>query len=131
MFARWFKGARERVPTLRPVSYTHLPISGINLAILLRQSKRPRVALPALAILLAVGLLLAWWLNHTAKVQWAREQALPQIAKLIHGDGDNTGAAYALAVQAERYIPHDPVLVKLWPAISWSTAITTLSLIHI
>jgi formylglycine-generating enzyme required for sulfatase activity/cephalosporin-C deacetylase-like acetyl esterase/predicted Ser/Thr protein kinase len=101
------------------------PASGINLAILLRQSKRPRVALPALAILLAVGLLLAWWLNHTAKVQWAREQALPQIAKLIVADGDNTGAAYALAVQAERYIPHDPVLVKLWPAISWSTAITT------
>ena len=33
------------------------PISGINLKVLLRQSKRPRVALPALAILLAVGLL--------------------------------------------------------------------------
>ena len=28
-------------------------------------------------------------------------------------------------MQAERYIPHDPILVKMWPDISWSSAITT------
>jgi eukaryotic-like serine/threonine-protein kinase len=35
------------------------------------------------------------------------------------------GEAYALAVQAERYIPHDPMLSKFWPDISWSTSIRT------
>ena len=100
------------------------PISGINLRVLLRQGKRPRVAIPSCVLhLLAWVVLFAWWLHHTSKVRWAREQALPQISQLI--DQDKTGEAYALAVQAERYIPHDPALVKLWPDISWSTSITT------
>ena len=97
--------------------------SGINLKVLLRQARRPRVALPAVFTLLAVVGLLGWWLYHISKIRWAREQALPQISQLI--DQDKTGEAYALAVEAERYIPHDPALVKLWPDISWSTSVTT------
>jgi formylglycine-generating enzyme required for sulfatase activity/cephalosporin-C deacetylase-like acetyl esterase len=33
--------------------------------------------------------------------------------------------AYAVAVQAERYIPHDPMLLKLWPKMSWPGSIRT------
>ena len=97
------------------------PISGINLKVLLRQSRQPRVALPAVFTLLAVVGLLGWWLHHISKVRWAREQALPQISQLI--DQDKVREAYALAMQAERYIPQNPALVKLLPQISWSTAV--------
>ena len=50
-------------------------------------------------------------------------QALPQIAQLI--EEKKLGEAYAIAVQAERYIPHDPMLVKFWPDFSWTAAIHT------
>ena len=99
------------------------PVSGINLRVLFRQSKRPRVAIPLLLILLALGSLSAWWLQRSLKVRWARTRALPQIAQLI--EHEKLGEAYALAIQAERYIPDDPMLGKFWPAISWSASIET------
>ena len=99
------------------------PVSGINLRVLFRQSKRPRVAIPVLLILLALGSMSAWWLQRSSKARWARTQALPQIAQLI--EHEKLGEAYALAVQVERYIPDDPMLGKLWTAISWSGSIHT------
>ncbi len=99
------------------------PSSGINLRVLMRHASRPRVALPLLLVLLALGGSCAWWLQHRSRVRWAKEQALPQIAQLV--DEENFGKAYEVAVQAERYIPHDEALAKFWPQISWSSAITT------
>ncbi len=89
----------------------------------LRQSRRPLVAVPALIIFIALMTLIGWRIHYSSKVRWAREQALPQIAKLI-ARGE-PGQAYALAVQAERYIPADPTLARFWPDISWSDSIIT------
>jgi eukaryotic-like serine/threonine-protein kinase len=99
------------------------PGSGINLRVLVRQSKRPRVAIPVLLVVLALGSLTAWWIQRSSRARWARDQALPQIAQLI--EKEKLGEAYALAVQAERYLPNDPALVKFWPDISWSASINT------
>ena len=99
------------------------PASGVNPRVLLRQSKQPRVAVPAVIILLALTSLIGWGIHHSSKVRWAREQALPQIGKLI--ERGETGEAFALAVQAERYIPADPTLARFWPDISWSDSIIT------
>ena len=99
------------------------PISGVNLLILLRQSKRPRVAIPLLLLLLTVAGLAAWGWHHHAKVEWARNQALPQIAQLT--DAEKYNDAYALAVQAEPYLRDDPKLQKLWPRMSWTVSIKT------
>jgi eukaryotic-like serine/threonine-protein kinase len=99
------------------------PFSGVNLRVLFLQSRQPRVAFPALIILLALMSLVGWWIHHSSKVRWARNQALPQIGTLI--ERDELGEAYALAVQAERYIPADPILAKFWPDISWSDSIVT------
>src|SRR3984885_12360758 len=99
------------------------PASGVNPRVLFRQSRQPRVAVPALIILFALMSFLGWGIHHSSKVRWAREQALPQIGKLI--DRGETGEAYALAVQAERYIPADPTLARFWPDISWSDSIIT------
>ena len=100
------------------------PISGINLKVLLRQSKRPRVAIPILLTVLLVGGLSAWGINGGFKARWARTEALPQIAQLI--DRDKRGEAYALALQAEKYVPDDPTLGNLWPKISWLASIHTM-----
>jgi serine/threonine protein kinase/formylglycine-generating enzyme required for sulfatase activity/dienelactone hydrolase len=96
---------------------------GVNPRALLRQSRQPRVAIPALIIFVALLSFLAWGIHHSSKVRWAREQALPQIGKLI--EQGQPGAAFALAVQAERYIPADPTLARFWPDISWSGSIIT------
>jgi formylglycine-generating enzyme required for sulfatase activity/dienelactone hydrolase len=99
------------------------PVSGINLKILLRQSARPRVAVPLVLLLLTIAGLCAWVWHHQAKVDWATNQALPKIAELV--DDEDYGAAYALGVQAERYIPNSPKLRNLWPQMSWTASITT------
>jgi serine/threonine protein kinase/formylglycine-generating enzyme required for sulfatase activity/cephalosporin-C deacetylase-like acetyl esterase len=99
------------------------PAGRVNLRVLFRQSKRPRVAVPALILLLALMSLIGWGIHHSSKVKWARYQALPQIGKLI--ERGEPGEAFALAVQAERYIPADPTLARLWPDISWSDSIIT------
>jgi serine/threonine protein kinase/formylglycine-generating enzyme required for sulfatase activity/dienelactone hydrolase len=100
------------------------PASGINLKVLFRQSRRPMIALPLLAVLLALGGLSARLILHGYRARWARNQTLPQIQQLIEHQ-DETGRAYALAVEAERYIPDDPVLRKLWPDISVDASIRT------
>jgi serine/threonine protein kinase/cephalosporin-C deacetylase-like acetyl esterase len=99
------------------------PVGGINLRVFFRQTKRPRVAIPLLLILLTLGSLSARWLQRSSRTRWARDQAVPQIARLI--ELEKLGEAYALAVQAERYISDDPTLGKFWPAISWSGSINT------
>jgi serine/threonine protein kinase/formylglycine-generating enzyme required for sulfatase activity/dienelactone hydrolase len=99
------------------------PASGVNPRALFRQSRQPLVAIPALIILIALMSFIGWGIHHSSKVRWAREQALPQIGKLI--ERGEPGEAYALAVQAERYIPADPTLARFWPDISWSDSIIT------
>jgi serine/threonine protein kinase/formylglycine-generating enzyme required for sulfatase activity/cephalosporin-C deacetylase-like acetyl esterase len=97
--------------------------SGINLRALSLRAKRPGILIPLAVILLIIAASTAWWLHRSAKARWARNVALPQIARLA--EEEKFGQAYALAVQAERYIHHDPMLVKFWDQISWSDAITT------
>jgi serine/threonine protein kinase len=100
------------------------PASGINLRLLVRHCKRPRVAIPALILILALTSIGGWWIHYGSKVSWARNQALPKVAQLI--EQQRIADAYALAEQAERYIPHDPMLAKFWSDISWSDSIITM-----
>ena len=102
---------------------TSEPVSGVNLRGLFRQSRQLRVAIPALIIFLILTSLGGWWIHQSSKVRWASAYALPQIGKLIQQD--QVGEAYALAVQAEHYVPNDPALLKYWPDISWSDSIIT------
>ena len=85
--------------------------------------KQKQVAIPAILTMLVLGSLLAWFLHRQAKVHWAREQALPAISRLI--DEANFAAAFTLARQAEKYIPADPNLLKMWPAMSGSISVRT------
>ena len=86
------------------------------------RTQRGKIAALGVAAVLVVASA-AWFFQHSSKVRWAREQALPEILRLV-GEGDYW-AAYALAVDAERYIPTDPILVKSMPEISTHVSIET------
>jgi hypothetical protein len=60
--------------------------------------------------------LAVWWQNHSAKIKWAREQAIPEIEKLA--EERNYDVAFKLAERVEEVVPNNPWLIKLWPTIS-------------
>ena len=79
--------------------------------------RRPRVAIPA--ILLVLGLILAgaWYVNRGARQRWARQQALPEIERLVESTPWSGGLgmwqAFNLGREAEHFIPNDPLLQRL------------------
>ena len=99
------------------------PASGINVEVLSRKIKRPSIAIPLALVLAFLCIASAWIINRAKNVRWAREVAVPEIARLA--DQEKFDEAYRLAAQAERFIPKDPVLNKLWDRISWSDDIVT------
>jgi dienelactone hydrolase/predicted Ser/Thr protein kinase len=78
--------------------------------------RRRRVAIPAAVVLLMLGSLGAWAFNRSAKVRWARDQAVPEILRFR--DEGKLFEAFDLAKQAETYLGNNPVLSRLWPNIS-------------
>ncbi|MGE5327429.1 MAG: protein kinase domain-containing protein [Deltaproteobacteria bacterium] len=83
--------------------------------------KRPRVVLPVAAIFILLAGLGSWWYRRQQKIHWAKEQAIPQIEQLV--DKDKYFQAFELAHDAERYIPGDPALERLWPELSQTASI--------
>ena len=74
--------------------------------------RRPRFAIPLVAAaLLAIGTIAALWLQ-LAGSRAARLDLVPRIERLL-ADGD-TEQAYLLAIEAEDYLPDDPLLARLW-----------------
>jgi formylglycine-generating enzyme required for sulfatase activity/dienelactone hydrolase len=52
-----------------------------------------------------------WFYQRSEKRHWAREEAIPGIAKLE--DDDKSLAAFLLLKQAEKYLPNDPQLAQI------------------
>jgi dTDP-4-amino-4,6-dideoxygalactose transaminase len=74
----------------------------------------------ALLLLASVGI---WSWQRASSARVARQGLLPEIERLASdipwsGEGPNGWTAYALAREAERSIPDDPMLNRLWAAIS-------------
>ncbi|MGB6865592.1 MAG: protein kinase [Candidatus Aminicenantaceae bacterium] len=88
-----------------------------------RVVKRPKIAIPTLLTILVIGLIAVWYFNRSAKIGWARKEALPEIIRLV--EEDNYTAAFKLALQAEKYIPEDPLLIEQWPKMSGEVSILT------
>lgn len=95
-----------------------------NVGVILRRARTPRIAIPALVLLLVTGFLGYWFLRRQANILWAREKALPEIARLI-AENDDLNGAYKLAVQAEAFTPHDPTLNELFSKCSLRINIRT------
>jgi serine/threonine protein kinase/cephalosporin-C deacetylase-like acetyl esterase len=65
--------------------------------------RQKQVAIPGVLLLLAVTASLFWVSVQNSRVHWARNEALPQIARLV--EKGNVVAAFRLARQGERYLP--------------------------
>jgi tRNA A-37 threonylcarbamoyl transferase component Bud32/dienelactone hydrolase len=59
--------------------------------------------------------------RHRAHVRWAREEALPKIQALADAGYKEHVAAFTLAVEAQKYLPHDPELQSLLGLVSTET----------
>jgi formylglycine-generating enzyme required for sulfatase activity/dienelactone hydrolase/predicted Ser/Thr protein kinase len=87
-----------------------------NVRSLIRHLRRRAVAIPS--ALVAVGLIAlgVWLAQRRAEIRWAREQALPEIRRLIQANDAwrNLVPPYRLAEQAEAVLGDDPELATLF-----------------
>lgn len=91
----------------------------------LHRVRRPVMAIPAVGVLLLVGLFTyRIWKNQT-QIRWAKDKALPEIEKLVDENWRDFTSAYALAEKAEKFIPNDPKLVELFSRCSMKININT------
>lgn len=84
--------------------------------------RRIVVSAAAVGVLVLAGLA-AWWWQRAENAKAARQDLLPEIERLAAdipwtGEGPNGWAAFALAARAQRAIPGDPTLERLWETIS-------------
>jgi serine/threonine protein kinase/dienelactone hydrolase len=102
-------------------------LGAFNLRTFLRRIRRPRVAIPAVCTLIIIVLASVWFFNRQAKIRWARQEALPQIERMIAENNcwRDLVAVYKLAGDAEKIIPHDPKLAKLFSQCSLRIDIRT------
>jgi len=75
--------------------------------------------------LVAAGLLalLVYNVSGLRKARWARNQVLPEIARLI--DQGEIDKGYRLALESGRYIPNDPLLLRLVSSFTVPVSIQT------
>jgi len=78
--------------------------------------RRPKIAWPLILVTLLMCTGAALLFNRFAKMRWARNEALPEIIRLV--EQENYLDAFELAEQAEKYIPEYPLLLELWPKMS-------------
>ncbi len=92
-----------------------------------RRFRQPRFVVPAVLASVAVAFFAVRFVQHRAEVRWAREEALPEIERLI-GENDvwrNLVAPYRLAEQAEAVLGDDPRLAELFSQVSLDIDVLT------
>ncbi len=86
-----------------------------NLQSLIRIVRKPRIVMSTIAVIAIACLASVWFFNRQTKIRWAREQAIPEINRLI--DDLNYATAFHLVKKVEKYIPKEPRLLELLPRI--------------
>jgi cephalosporin-C deacetylase-like acetyl esterase len=96
-----------------------------NLKTFLRRFSKPKVAVPLVGMILILGMAIVWFFNRQAQIRWAREEAIPEISRLMESGLGNYIQAYELVEKAEKYIPDDPKLIELFSRCAVYTSIKT------
>ena len=92
-----------------------------------RKSKKTNILnLVKVATVLLV-LAFSWFLfiSPWMKKQHARNQLLPAIQKMVDENFVPPTEAFDMALEAEKYIPEDSALIKLWPKVSVNVSMQT------
>jgi serine/threonine protein kinase/dienelactone hydrolase len=100
-------------------------MKAFNLQTIFRLIRKPKVAIPGVLLIFVVSLLANWFFNRQTKIHWAREDALPEIRRLVESNWSDFTDAYKLAEKAEHYIPNDPELVELFSKSSLKIQVST------
>jgi dienelactone hydrolase len=87
-----------------------------------RAGRRWRLALGGV-VAVALAIAAGYWMHRSAKEQWAREQAVPQINSLLAAK--KWLAAAEVLATAQRYLPADPQLKQLAAENSRTVSITS------
>ncbi|MCP5115080.1 MAG: serine/threonine protein kinase, partial [bacterium] len=116
-----YPSCREAARELRTLRSRLTPTEGIESVT--RRIARPRVLGPVILLLLAVIAGSLWLVQRSAKRDWARNEALDEVERLVSRQG--FVAAYELAEEVERYVPDSPRLAELWPQVSRTVSIRT------
>ncbi|MCJ7629389.1 MAG: SUMF1/EgtB/PvdO family nonheme iron enzyme, partial [Longimicrobiales bacterium] len=98
-----------------------------NLRWFVTRLRRPVVAIPAALAVIALTAFAVWFAQRRADIRWAREEALPEIERMI-GENDvwrNLVAPYRLAEQAEAILGDDPELADLLSQVSLGIDVVT------
>jgi serine/threonine protein kinase/dienelactone hydrolase len=95
----------------------------LGLRSVLRLFGRPRLAIPATAVLLVLCTMGIWLVNKSTRIRWARTSLLPDATRLM--EDAKFLAAFLTAQEAEKYIPDDSMLLRLWPEISKPFSVDT------
>ena len=101
---------------------TEVEAKAVDLRVIQRILKKPRVAIPLTVILAFLAAAIFFIYQHRTNVQQARE-LLPQIEELAQVE--KYFEAFELAVEAERHIKNDPKLDSLMPLISDRLSVIT------
>jgi len=78
-----------------------------------------------LSIIVVLGIAGFFLINPWLKKQHALNRLLPDIKQLINDNIRPPTAAYDMGLEAEKYIPTDSSLIKLWPVIATTISIET------
>lgn len=84
-----------------------------NLKMLMHRFGKVKVAITLILLILLIALGVTWYLNWRADILWAREQTMPKIRELVENSWRDYTEAYAMEIQAEKYIPDNPELINL------------------
>jgi eukaryotic-like serine/threonine-protein kinase len=86
-------------------------------------TKKGKIIVGSILLFALIFVSITFLVNHFSKVKWARERAIPDIYSFTN-EGKYS-SALDLAQKAERYIPDDPELKKIWS--NFSNRVTTKS----
>ena len=91
----------------------------------LHRISKPAIGVVFVAVLVFIGTTAVRFTERQENIRWAKEEALPQIEHLIETGWRDFTDAYALGIEAQRYIPDDPRLEQLLAMSSRPMDVTT------
>ncbi len=105
----------------------HIKLEGKGEKYKKRKSQKSKVILLSKIAAVVIALTLSWFLfiNPWMKKQHAKNDLMPAIQKLVNDNFFPPTEAFDLALEAEKYLPKDSALIKLWPALSTNLSMIT------